>query len=49
MLFRQRNDCLNEVKAGPQTAFAGNFVDGRAAGLARRRLLEDTYFCWRVI
>ncbi|BAL83332.1 hypothetical protein SELR_16240 [Selenomonas ruminantium subsp. lactilytica TAM6421] len=49
MLFRRRNDCLNEVKAGPQTAFAGNFVDGRAAGLARRRLLEDTYFCWRVI
>ncbi|BAL82043.1 hypothetical protein SELR_24310 [Selenomonas ruminantium subsp. lactilytica TAM6421] len=49
MLFRRRNDCLNEVKAGPQTAFAGCFVDGRAAGLARRRLLEDAYFCWRVI
>ncbi|SDP29778.1 hypothetical protein SAMN05216366_11257, partial [Selenomonas ruminantium] len=24
MLIRRRNDCLNEVKAGPQTNVAGN-------------------------
>ncbi|WP_218587666.1 hypothetical protein [Selenomonas ruminantium] len=33
MLFHRRNDCLNEVKAGPQTAFAGSFVDWSAVGL----------------
>ncbi|WP_073089978.1 hypothetical protein [Selenomonas ruminantium] len=33
MLFRRRNDCPNEVRAGPQTVYAWRFVDRSAAGL----------------